>query len=570
MSDIYFKYIKIKGYKGFVDSGKIELNVPDGNILGSGLNILVGENGSGKTSFLEAINLLLMSSFTGQSKISSYVFNKNGTKEIEIIADINEPFKYAMPSPWKDKFLEISNIKTNIKYRDRKSPGKLLSTQFQINSILEPINRNPEWAKSEISDFYLMYDPERLDNDSGINIFYFGKDRAKQSKAGWGTSFIRVMEDLNWRYLKDINEQDHKNKWKDYYRNVVKDTIGKKVKDEFGTFIDDNILKDLSLELLNLKEPFNKAFFAKAAEYNLSQIPLEDLGSGVELLFTILFLKELANQSKGSIIYCIDEPELSLHPKWQKAFFNILLNESKDKQIFIATHSQHFISPKLLNHVFKFENRFDKISISKLSDEVSNDIKYQKLFHLENREIFFTLDIIIVEGISDKERLRKFLNNEDLNFFVMNGLDNIDRIKTICSSLNIRYRIIVDLDYLKKYDSLLPKLDEKEIGELHEIKEIENILSSIDNAIIRKKLISENEKIRNNLKTSLSAKIFIKIQTDKEYKETIIKKINELKKENIYVLSQGMIEDYLDESGNIKNEKQKNELIELLKDNHET
>ncbi len=74
MTNIFLKSITIKGYKGFTDSNEISLCVPNGT-LGSGLNIFVGENASGKTSLLEAINLLLVNNFTGQSKISSSSFN---------------------------------------------------------------------------------------------------------------------------------------------------------------------------------------------------------------------------------------------------------------------------------------------------------------------------------------------------------------------------------------------------------------------------------------------------------------------------------------------------------------
>ena len=55
----YFcKSVEIKNYKKFEDC-TISFSLPDQNKEGSGLNILIGNNGCGKTTILEAINLLL-------------------------------------------------------------------------------------------------------------------------------------------------------------------------------------------------------------------------------------------------------------------------------------------------------------------------------------------------------------------------------------------------------------------------------------------------------------------------------------------------------------------------------
>jgi len=52
-------------------------------------------------------------------------------------------------------------------------------------------------------------------------------------------------------------------------------------------------------------------------------------------------LKNIAEASNGKIVYLIDEPELHLHPKAQEKLLGLLLEEAKDKQIFISTHSPY-------------------------------------------------------------------------------------------------------------------------------------------------------------------------------------------------------------------------------------
>ena len=51
------KQLEIKGLRSFKNCPAIKFSVPDGK-EGSGLNILVGANNSGKSTIIEAINYL--------------------------------------------------------------------------------------------------------------------------------------------------------------------------------------------------------------------------------------------------------------------------------------------------------------------------------------------------------------------------------------------------------------------------------------------------------------------------------------------------------------------------------
>src|SRR5690606_15639379 len=97
--------------------------------------------------------------------------------------------------------------------------------------------------------------------------------------------------------------------------------------------------------------PFSNAFFALRDEGELTQIKTKSLGSGVEMILTLLLLKGIAGESKGSVIYLIDEPELHLHPKAQDKLMELLLNESKDKQIILSTHSPYIFKNCLNKNV---------------------------------------------------------------------------------------------------------------------------------------------------------------------------------------------------------------------------
>ena len=96
----------------------------------------------------------------------------------------------------------------------------------------------------------------------------------------------------------------------------------------------------------------------------------EELGSGIEIILTLLLLKNISGESKGSLVYLIDEPELHLHPKAQEKLIELLIQESSSKQIILSTQSP-FLFKNCLSHdigimiLTKGENNKIDISLAK-------------------------------------------------------------------------------------------------------------------------------------------------------------------------------------------------------------
>lgn len=75
------------------------------------------------------------------------------------------------------------------------------------------------------------------------------------------------------------------------------------------------------------------------------------LSSG-ETQIVILFALAAFEASKGSV-FVVDEPELSLHPKWQNDFMSSFLKLCGDRsQVFVATHSPEIVGTRKTNCVF--------------------------------------------------------------------------------------------------------------------------------------------------------------------------------------------------------------------------
>ena len=85
--------------------------------------------------------------------------------------------------------------------------------------------------------------------------------------------------------------------------------------------------------------PFNSAFLAQDSEE--LDLSITSLGSGIEMIISLLFLETLASLSKGRIVVLMDEPELHLHPSLQEKFAEYIKSFSQEKQVFVSTHSPY-------------------------------------------------------------------------------------------------------------------------------------------------------------------------------------------------------------------------------------
>ncbi|MBW8050772.1 MAG: AAA family ATPase [Cytophagales bacterium] len=90
------------------------------------LTILVGENGTGKTSVLEAINYALTPGFLS-NRISEEDFCNTSDGEIKIEVVFNESFKTKLPDGFSTKEIPCDRVLLQVKRREKAAPNKALS-----------------------------------------------------------------------------------------------------------------------------------------------------------------------------------------------------------------------------------------------------------------------------------------------------------------------------------------------------------------------------------------------------------------------------------------------------------
>lgn len=102
-------------------------------------------------------------------------------------------------------------------------------------------------------------------------------------------------------------------------------------------------------------DPFGRVYFT--TKYNKEPISIQYLSSGEKQLMTFFANLIFKVNSNTSGIFVVDEPELSLHLSWQKAFVEKTLEINKNIQLIFATHAPELIGKKR-NKMFRLEKKY--------------------------------------------------------------------------------------------------------------------------------------------------------------------------------------------------------------------
>ena len=172
-----------------------------------------------------------------------------------------------------------------------------------------------------------------------------------------------------------------------------------------------------------------------------SSIDLTHLSSGQQEI--LLKIKALENMSNGIDYVMFDEPETSLHPRWQKIIVNFVKDMIKDSsgnssQLFIATHSEK-VMESLIGK--------DDVLIVRLSKDIDM-IKSERINEMDlclPRVTFAELDYVVF-GISSYEYHDLLLTT----YGDIIGTDNVSTIDTQIKKSNIWSSI-----YFKKWTTVL-------------------------------------------------------------------------------------------------------------------
>jgi len=441
---------------------------------------LVGENGTGKTAVLEAINLALSPSYIA-SRINEQDFNHSDSGDILIRVAFDESFIAKLPDGYVTQDVPCDHVELKVKRREKATPGKALSEGFTISHYVIPnqsVTKTEEgWRKPrkkgapyKFSTRHLSFPVELV---SPTRCFYFDRHREKQSKIGFNSTLQKISQEYNWRFRKSLqqNKDSFLEKWDEFYDLVIGNVDEKKLKDTFEP-VKKKLLsligkeyEGLEFSILNLEQPFSKSFFSMRD--GLNQVEQSGLGSGISMVLTYFLLETISSLAKEHLIILIDEPELHLHPQLQNKLRQHL--KKSKAQIVLSTHSESMIDIGDWNSIKRFDKSHNcfptpqrlntnldyKGSTQTIKDHLEELKQYYQdktIFFKENNEILFARSCLLVEGPVDKygimvlSQLVGDLDLSDLTIVACNGKDKIPYYQLMCRAFEIPFFTLFDLD----------------------------------------------------------------------------------------------------------------------------
>lgn len=403
---MWIKKITIKNFRLFSANNDFivdYINAPDGQNAGSGLNVFVGENGSGKTALLDAFALPILEYKTENFGLNNF---NDPTKDSEINIYSHEEFEVSGTMP-KSKF-NAKGFTFEAKVRARGTKTYLSSIVVSDQKFLKV---DPNKPKDGSADLRLsVNNPFSGKRFSENDVLFLDRNRVFQVRSGNfnTTRFDRLMEDFSYQYI---------NKSSGTIENLNEDLNTKIKKDKVeNAFLADAIRKfeeisgsKIHLDFLDNHEPFKNAFFTVKKDSH-QQIALGDLGTGYEMVFSLLYSFYLAKQSGKQLIILIDEPELHLHPRLQEKFIEVLLEFSKDAQIILTSHS-----PLLVKQLS--ENEDVKIRVLKKDGQTVSEMDKRVLPYISANETnFLAFDLATEEYHNELYEELKSIHGESKDY----------------------------------------------------------------------------------------------------------------------------------------------------------
>ena len=312
--------VHIKNIKGIKD---LELSFrKDNEILD--VIVLAGVNGSGKTTILESIKDFFN---------NRYINYNNQIIDLNIFLENSEKIlfeEFQKEDIYKNKFSSFFH-RLSVLNSENTLNNKTQGENFP-KIVYVPANNSFEKVETETSTLSIGYEFTNI-----INL-----DMMRDIP-----SYIATRRN----YLATIEE------------DLTMKEITNKVVNEINSIF--SILElDVKLKGFSKDEKTMPIFENSAGE----EFDINDLSSGEKQLFLrTLSIKML--EPKNSIIL-IDEPELSLHPKWQQRIIEVYKKIGENNQIIIATHSPHILGSVSNENIFiLYRNEKGKIE-AKTGDEL--------------------------------------------------------------------------------------------------------------------------------------------------------------------------------------------------------
>ncbi|TMP31199.1 ATP-dependent nuclease [Pseudoalteromonas rubra] len=410
------------------------------------INAIVGQNNSGKSCLLRALNVF----FNYEKEESAFVdgvhsFAPRAISKVEIhfenFDENRTPDKYINNNKVMIEAafqLNAKGCKRTIKYKSGNNwvtdSECIEEIKKQIEFILIPPNRDAKALElMEHSVLQLLVEEKMKE--------------ATSARDNYTVKFRHAINHLETNAL---------------------DKIARDAKAEFP------VNKPFDIKIKYSKTISYKDFLSDVSisieESGLSH-PLVECGSGIQSLTIISLYNLLGKARDENIIIGLEEPETNLHPQAQKElirYFKGLVEKENILQLFFTTHSSQMIDQVDHTEIISFkkelcENRGFITTVNKLPKDFFDkydldDFKYYQFHRYRNSDFFFSSHVIVTESKNEVEIIKRIgdaagfdFETNGLSYLNLEGVDKAKYTIHLLNELEIPFLIILDKDFFVSY-----------------------------------------------------------------------------------------------------------------------
>lgn len=416
---MHLSKFQIFNYKSFFDSGMMEFK--------PGINIIAGQNNSGKTALLEALTLdfqniphrsiktipIPSSKIEGES-MSSIVLNFDKSELTFLFEQINYPLWIPCLSERLNDPAPISifenwvNTKGIVELELRLRPSlnfdmsdnALFKLNFNLYSVPNITNSSDTFncfnIKTKKSDAYGKYEiaKQTLTNTVGWRLFnYFRSkiyrfyaERLNIGKCGFGSNPTLNQDASNLAQVINMMQSQNPERFNRF--NHLVSTIFP-------------YIKRISINPLGSEvELMVWTVDPKTERFDLA-CPISACGTGIGQVLSILYVVMTSIDER---VIIIDEPQSFLHPGAAKKLIEILRTQFSQHQYFISTHSPTIIAASNPSSVVMLQYKNCE-SVASVMD--AQDSKHLRLLlddiGISLSDVFGADNILWVEGQTEEK-----------------------------------------------------------------------------------------------------------------------------------------------------------------------
>lgn len=414
------------------------------NIELNDFSIVVGDNGTGKSTFLEAIHLALTGYYRGKliiGNISQDIFNKESVDKY--LEKVNSNEKIELPEISIEVFFDDCPI-----MRGDFNSTKSSADGFKF--LIQYDERNADSYKELLNGKILSTLPFEFYKCEWITFArkYYTNSKSIDFKSAYLETKVErygefFVSKIIRNYIDDTNKINLNQKYRDLANELKNDESLNKINEKIN---ENKYLqqKNVSIGIANSSQNV----WEEIITLNKDDIPYSNIGTGNQCIVnTVLSFENEIFKNKGIIL--IEEPENHLSGMNLNILLNYIKENVKDHQVIITTHSSYVLNKLGMKNLLMFSSN-NSIKFENLSDDTEH--YFEKLSGFDTLRFILCKKAFLVEGDSDdliiqRAYLDKFdkLPIEDGFEIIKTGLA-YNRFLQLAKELKIRTVLVTDND----------------------------------------------------------------------------------------------------------------------------